>query len=299
MLIVWHAIVYFNWVLFCTSVICSEESALTRPFPCGAPIVVPPGKWDWLEASAFGLRAADLPRIWFPKGPPFAEFFTVKNEVLVGSYQKVVILQESHYHEASGKNNKTSSVFFFARAAFFSYVPKIPELFRPNRVKQRVFIWGGDSGEWSRREPQDALRSGFRDVAESLMSSRNQYASPVLFKPPLHLYCDKIVASGSKSWSRSGSSVPVWGSSLGLPDPLPSASRGHSQLHPPPHGSSSTLSARCGPDACSPCCQPSDECVHPLACVAKSPGCVSATCWTYEALPSSNVAIIPQWFMCP
>lgn len=123
----------------------------------------------------------------------------MKNKVLVGLYQKVVILQESHYHEASGKNNKTSSVFFFAGAAFFSYVPKIPELFRPNRVKQRVFIWGGDSGERSRREPQDALRSGFRDVAESLMSSRNQCASPVLFKPSLHLYCDKIVASGSKS----------------------------------------------------------------------------------------------------
>lgn len=60
---------WLNWVLFDPSIVCSEESAPTENFPYGAPIVVPSGKWDWLETSTCSLMAPDLPRIWFQKSP--------------------------------------------------------------------------------------------------------------------------------------------------------------------------------------------------------------------------------------
>lgn len=37
------------------------------------------------------------------------------------------------------------AVFLLHWGCLFISVPKIPEPFRPNRIKQRVFIWGGDN----------------------------------------------------------------------------------------------------------------------------------------------------------
>lgn len=80
------------------------------------------------------------------------------------------------------KMNKTKRVILSCSVEpSLSLFLKLPEWLGTNRVRRKAYIWRGSSGENHKGNCRDSSCPGLWDVAESLMSSKNQYLSPVLF----------------------------------------------------------------------------------------------------------------------
>ena len=152
----------------------------------GIPDMVPSWKMGLPWNANFGPVVRHFSCASLQKEPPFAELFfsfsckETSNSGLVSNvcyYIVKVILLRPHVNQKDAAHS-----FSFSRKnhLFFS-VPKISELLKPSRIKESVY-WGEETMEQIKKRLAGIYWSpSFCDVAKSLMSSKNQYFSPVLF----------------------------------------------------------------------------------------------------------------------